>query len=263
MSKDWIKGIDYPEWAGNDYLNTLKGGYLQENETPKEAYIRLAETAYKHLKLLPILNLREKLFEIMWKGWLIPSTPVMANMGTDKGAVISCFSSALDDSISSIWEKAAEVAMMSKIGGGTSINVSKIRSIGAPIRDGKGGNSNGVLPFLKVFDATVTASKQSSLRRGSCAAYMDINHKEARGFMNINKPTSGENHCHNLFTGFVIDDKFMKSLATDRDNKTFFKDIIKTRIEKGFPYLTWYDNFNKTVPKWWNTNITIKSSNLC
>lgn len=263
MSKDWIKGIDYPDWAGEDYITTLKGGYLQEDETPKQAYIRLAETAYKHLKNLPILNIREKIFEIMWKGWLIPSTPVMSNMGTNKGSVISCFGSDIEDSISSIWEKAAEVAMMSKIGGGTSINVSNIRAIGSEIRGGKGGVSSGVLPFLKVFDATVNAAKQSNLRRGACAAYMDINHKEARGFMNINKATSGENHCNHLFTGFNITDFFMKSLEKNPENKSLFKDTIKTRIERGYPYYFFIDTANKKRGKHWNTELSIKNSNLC
>lgn len=262
MSK-WIKGIDYPEWGDDNYLTTLKGGYLQENESPKDAYTRLAKAAYKHLEALPIENLEEKLFEIMWKGWLIPSTPVMANMGTNLGSPISCFGSVVDDSISSIWEKASEIAIMSKIGGGTSIYASNIRPIGSPIREGRGGFSDGVLPFLKVYDTTISAAKQSKVRRGACAVYLDINHKEARDFMNISKATSGENHCHNLQTGFSISDEFMRSLSSNDDNKNLFKDIVKTRVERGYPYMVWTDTANRVKPKWWNTNINIKNSNLC
>lgn len=263
MSKEWIKGVDYPEWGDENYLSTLKGGYLQENESPAQAYRRLAATATKHLEGLPLENIEERIYKMLWNGWLIPSTPVMANMGTDVGLPIACFSTYVNDSISDIWDKNAEVAMMSKMGGGTSVNVSSIRPIGSLIKGGKGGRTNGLLPFLKVFDATVSASHQSKTRRGACAAYLDIEHAEVKGFMRIVDSSSGENFCPHLNNGLIISDEFMKSLETNPANKELFKEAIKTRVKKGKPYLFWRDTANSKIPFKWNTDIKIESSNLC
>ena len=260
---EWIKGVDYPEWGDENYLSTLKGGYLQDNESPANAYRRLASTAAKYLQSLPLEDIEERIYTILWNGWLIPSTPVMANMGTGIGLPCSCFSSYVEDSISDIWDKAAEVAMMSKMGGGTSINVSSIRPVGSLIREGKGGHSDGLIPFLKVFDSTVNAAKQSKVRRGACAAYLDIDHAEAADFLRIIDQSSGENFCKNLQTGFVISDDFMKSLEHNPENKELFKNTIKYRIKKGFPYLMWKDTANNARPSWWDKKLTIKSSNLC
>ena len=260
---EWIKGVDYPEWGDENYLTTLKGGYLQNNESPKQAYRRVASSAMKHLQKVPFDNLEERIYELFWKGWLIPSTPVMANMGSGSASPISCFSVVSDDTISSIWEKAAEIAIMSKMGGGTAIDVSSIRPVGTPIRKGTGGYSDGVIPFLKVYDATVNAAKQSGLRRGSCAVYLDIEHAEAKDFLKIIKSDSGENFCSHLQTALVISNEYMQSLETNLERKKFFKEVLKMRIEKGMPYLMWKDTANNNKPFKWNTDITIKASNLC
>ncbi len=261
---NWIKGIDYPEWAGEDYLNTIKGGYLQENETPKQAYQRVAKAAAKHLIHLPISFLEERFFTILWNGWLIPSTPVMANMGSNNGGLpVSCFNSVMDDSMNSIFSKVKEIALMSKYGGGTSLYASNIRPIGSPIRNGKGGKSDGVLPFLKVFDSTIAASKQGETRRGACAIYLDIEHKEIKDFLRINQPVAGELHCHNLQTAVCVSDEFMSSLESNEENRELFKEVIKTRIKRGFPYILWKDTANRNRPQFWNTDKKIISSNLC
>lgn len=260
---NWVKGVDYPEWGNDDYITTIKDGYLFKNETPKDAYRRIAKTAAKHLEGLPIENLESRFFDILWKGWLIPSTPVMANLGTDVGLPISCFLSVTEDSISGIWEKAAEIAMMSKLGGGTSLDVSDIRPIGSPIKDGDGGFTDGVLPFLKVIDATVKAAKQPS-RRGACAVYMNVNHKEIKDFIRIADQSSGDAYCKNLQTGINFDDAFMKRVVEgDEEAKSLFKDTIKMRIEKGFPYMLFGDTANKNKPFEWNTDLRIRMSNLC
>ena len=93
----WTLGVDFPEWGNNPlYLTTILGGYLQKdiNETPREAYMRLASTAAKYLK---DDSIEEKIFNILWNGWLIPATPVMSNMGTTRGLPISCFSGVVGD----------------------------------------------------------------------------------------------------------------------------------------------------------------------
>jgi ribonucleoside-diphosphate reductase alpha chain len=154
----WKVGIDFPEWGNNAlYLTTIKGGYLIDGETPKDGYVRVSSRA---AELLNKPELQERFFDILWKGWLIPSTPVMANLGTDVALPISCFSSHVGDSMYEIYRKNLEMAMLSKYGGGTAYDFSSIRAMGTKIKDGRGGTSDGIIPFIKSYDSTILASKQ-------------------------------------------------------------------------------------------------------
>ena len=155
--KGW-KLTDFPEWANNTlYMTTIQGGYLQEDETPKDGYRRLAKYASF---LLKDESLEEKFFDILWNGWLVPSTPVMSNFGGDVALPISCFGSCIDDSLFEINRKCTEMSMLSKYGGGTSFDFSSIRPIGTKIKNGRGGTSDGIIPFIKQYDSAIIASKQ-------------------------------------------------------------------------------------------------------
>jgi ribonucleoside-diphosphate reductase alpha chain len=146
--KGW-KITDIPEWGNNGlYLTTIQGGYLLDDETPKEAYVRLSKKASELLKKP---ELEDKFFNLLWNGWLIPSTPVMANFGTDMALPISCFGGKVGDSLYDINVKNMEMAMLSKYGGGTAYDFSDIRPIGSKIKDGRGGTSDGIIPFIKQF----------------------------------------------------------------------------------------------------------------
>lgn len=262
--QNWIAGIDYPEWGGEEYLSTLSGGYLCSGESPKNAYWRVANAAAKHLSKVDLDGtLAQQFFNIMWNGWFIPATPILANLGTEKGLPVSCFGSVADDSIDSIWTKAHEIATMSKNGGGTSIYVGNIRERGASIRNGEGGISDGVTSFLPVYEATVNASKQTGVRRGACAAYYDIEKPDAADFVRVASPSSGSLYCPHLQTGLCIGDEFMESLETNIDNRNLYKEAIKMRIQAGYPYMFYRDNANKARESWWNPELTIKASNLC
>ena len=261
--QEWIKGIDYPEWAGQDYLTTISKGYLQGEESPEKGYRRIAKQAASYLVETNIPDLEEQFFNMFWKGWLIPSTPVMANMGVEYALPIACYNSVTDDSISSMWEKNAEIAMMSKMGGGTSLYANAIRPIGSPIKGGKAGYSEGIMPFMKPYDATIYATKQSKVRRGACAIYVDITHPQSMDFIRIGDEDSGELFCKNLQTGLCITDEFMNSLKDNKTNRETYMKAIRMRIKRGFPFFTYIDTANRNKPFEWNTDITIKSSNLC
>jgi ribonucleoside-diphosphate reductase alpha chain len=249
--RGWKVGIDYPEWGNNSlYLTTITGGYLQEKESPRAAYNRLASTA---AKLLNMPELEEKFFEILWKGWLIPSTPVMSNMGTDRGLPISCFASYVGDDMYDIGRKNLEVMMLSKHGGGTACDFSGVRPIGSLIKGGANGTSDGIIPFIKVTDSTILASKQGKMRRGANAIYLNAEHKEYPDFLDIREPKGDINRqCHNIHQGAIFTDDFMNEVVNkDGKKRSIWVETLKKRVKTGEPYTLFIDNANKAVPKWW------------
>jgi ribonucleoside-diphosphate reductase alpha chain len=260
----WEVGKDFPEWGNNSaYLTTIKGGYLQESESPKNAYDRLAKRASELLKKP---ELEPKFLEILWKGWLIPSTPVMANFGFEYNLPISCFGSVIGDSMYEIGRKNLEMLILSKHGGGTSYSFDEIRDIGSPIKGGKLGTSDGILPFMKMFDSSVIASKQGLTRRGATSLYLSTKSKQFKEFLKIRQPKGDVNtQCLNVHQGAIIEDEFMHKLV-NRETKTvdIWKDIMKARLETGESYLFFKDNANKHLPEnWKRNNLTVKHSNLC
>lgn len=262
--KGWVVGVDYPEWGNNSaYLTTINGGYLQESETPKNAYDRLAKRASELIKKP---EFESKFLEIFWKGWLIPSTPVMANFGTEYNLPISCFGSVVGDSMYDIGRKNLEMLILSKHGGGTSYSFDNIRDIGSPIKGGKLGLSDGILPFMKMFDSSVVASRQGLTRRGATSLFLSTKSKQFKEFLKIRQPKGDVNtQCLNVHQGAIIDDEFMQKLVA-RDIKTVdtWKDVMKARLETGEPYLFFKDNVNKNLGEnWKSNNLSVKHTNLC
>lgn len=265
--KGWKVGVDLPEWGNNPlYLTTIQGGYLSGDETPTQAYKRLASTAARYQAKLGIADLEDRLFKILNEGWFIPSTPVMSNMGTQRGLPISCFSGVVGDDMYDIYRKNLEMAMLSKHGGGTAYDFSKVRPMGAPIKGGLNGTSDGIIPFIKSFDSTILACKQGSMRRGAVAVYLNAEHKEYPEFLEIREPKGDVNRqCHNLHQGGVFTDSFMmKVIASDGYERDVWKNTLKKRVKTGEPYTFFIDNANNATPQWWkDQNLKIWHSNLC
>lgn len=262
--KGWKIGVDYPEWGNNDlYLTTINGNYLNENETPKQSYERLAKKASD---LLENPSLESELFKIFWNGWLIPSTPVMVNFGTDKGLPISCFSGRVGDDMYEIGRKELELRMLSKHGGGTAYDFTLLRSAGSLIKNGLLGSSDGVVPFMKSFDSTIISSKQGSTRRGAVAMYLDIEHNDYDDFLEIREPKGDINRqCHNIHQGAVVSDSFMRKVkGYDGIERKRWLATLKKRVKTGEPYIMFKDNANKNLPEFWRKHdLKIHHSNLC
>lgn len=262
--KGW-NDTDFPKWGNNPlYLKTIQGGYLLKDETPKQAYQRISKRASE---LLRMPDLEQKFFEILWNGWLIPSTPVMANMGTEIACPISCFSGYVGDSIYDIGRKNAEMMMLSKIGGGTAYDFSGVRANGSAIQDGRGGHSTGIIPFIKGFDSNIVASKQSNLRRGAVAIYLNAEHGDYEEFLRV-RENKGEKDrmCTNIHQGAIFTDEFMNKVVNDPDSKErmLWLETIKKRVTTGEPYTFFIDNANKNLPDNWKTNnLRVRHSNLC
>jgi ribonucleoside-diphosphate reductase alpha chain len=144
-----------PQWMNEESIKTLSAGYLLKDETPRQMYKRLARTAASYYK---DGNLEERFFAILWKNWLCPSSPIVANFGTERGMPISCNSLSVPDSINGIFMKNHELAVLSKNGAGVGIYFGDIRGRQAPIKGN--GTSEGIVPWCKVFDTTIMSVSQ-------------------------------------------------------------------------------------------------------
>jgi ribonucleoside-diphosphate reductase alpha chain len=255
---------DIPEWGNNSlYLTTMLGGYLQNKETPKDAYNRIASTAATYLNKPELFS---KFFEILWNGWLIPSTPVMSNFGTNRGLPISCFGGYIGDSMYDIYRKNLEMAVLSKHGGGTAYDFSEIRPKGALIKDGSNGTTDGIIPFMKSFDSTIIASKQGKMRRGAVALYLSANHPEFADFLKIREPKGDINRqCHNIHMGAIFSNDFMEEVVNKNGSKReLWLEHIKTRVKTGEPYTFFTDNANANLKSTFSTyNLKVRHSQLC
>lgn len=264
LISSWIPGTDYPEWMDEPSLTTLCSGYLLPDETPKDAICRVSIAAST---ILNKPELEKEFYDIIWNGWLCLSTPVWCNFGTGRGLPISCFGSYIDDSIPGIFDTISEVARMSQLGGGTSAYGGAIRGRGTKI--GKNaGKSDGSKQFFEVFDKVITKVSQGSSRRGAFAVYLPIDHKDIEEFLQIRDVGDP---IQNLLTGVNISDKFIDRLYKgDEKSLDIWSKVLKSRSEKGMPYIFYSDNANngKSTPPWYgykqtNPDLNIKNSNLC
>jgi ribonucleoside-diphosphate reductase alpha chain len=254
----WVHGIDNPEWMKESGKITLASGYLLPGEKPIHAMRRIA---FQAAKLLNKPHKEEKYFEALWKGWIGPSTPVWTNFGAERGLPIACFSSYMPDDLAGIFDTNSEIAMMSKLGGGTSSYVNDLRPRGAKIGKNQ-GKSDGPKSFLEIIDKTIGKVTQGTARRGAHASYMNATHPDISEFLTIKKPGDP---VQDIFTGVVIEKDFINNLynGDSLSRKTWAK-ILESRNQTGIPYITFKDNINygPSTPEWYQ-GILKGNSNLC
>jgi|TARA_R100000781_G_scaffold107863_1_gene72224 ribonucleoside-diphosphate reductase alpha chain len=261
-NNDWVKGKDYPNWGNNDiYKQTITGGYLFNGESPREAYMRVATTIAKRL-YKP--ELKEKFFEYIWNGWLCLASPVLSNTGTDRGLPISCFGIDVADSINDIGQKNLEMMMLAKHGGGVGIGVNMIRPAGASITGN--GTSDGVVPFCKIYDSTILATNQGSVRRGAASVNINIEHKDFLDWLEIREPKGDVNRQSlNLHQCAVVGDKFMRKLESgDMVARNKWSKLLQKRKATGEPYILFKGNTNKANPSSYKDNaLKVHMTNIC
>jgi len=258
---EWVIGRDYPEWMDEISLATISKGYLLPGETPKKAYRRVALAAATRLNRPDLEN---KFFKILWNGWLGLASPVLSNMGTSRGLPISCFGVDTPDSIRGIGLTNAELMKLTSVGGGVGISLSRIRGRGTEIKGN--GKSEGVVPWAKIYDSTIIATNQGSVRRGAASVNLDINHSDIDEFLEIRRPKGDPNRqCLNLHQCVVIDDVFMRKLeARDQVAMERWTKILKARMETGEPYIMFKDNVNKANPiSYLMNNLDVTMTNIC
>jgi ribonucleoside-diphosphate reductase alpha chain len=251
-----------PEWMDQAGLSTLENGYLLEGETPLDMYVRVSHAAGSYYS--DNEKWTKKFFNAMWKNWLCPASPILSNMGTDRGLPISCNSIHVGDSVDSIFGKSHELAMLSKNGAGVGIYLGDVRGRGASIKGN--GKSEGVIPWAKVFDTTTVSVSQGSTRRGAGAVYLPIRHLDIDEFINIRRPTGDANRrCLNLNHGVSVDDLWMKEMIEgDQTKRLIWQEILRSRVETGEPYLLFVDSANRANPECYIENgLSVKTSNIC
>ena len=244
-------------WFNEESEQMLNRGYLLKGETLEGAIDRITEAAAKRL-YKP--ELKEAFKEMIVKGWISFSSPVWANMGTQRGLPISCFNVHVPDSIEGITHKMGEVIMQTKIGGGTSGYFGELRHRGTAVTDN--GKSSGAVSFMKLFDTSMDVVSQGGVRRGAFAAYLDIDHDDVEEFLQIRDIG---NPIQNLFMGVCVPDYWMHEMIEgDTDKRRIWAKVLESRQQKGMPYIFFTDNVNRNKPQVYkDKGLTINASNLC
>ena len=253
---------------------TLTDRYLGQNESFQDLFARVASTyADDNLHAQRIYNYISNL-------WFMPATPVLSNGGTERGLPISCFLNEANDSlegITSLWE---ENVWLAARGGGIGSYWGNLRSIGEKI--GKVGKTSGIIPFIKVMDSLTLAISQGSLRRGSAACYLQIDHPEIEEFIEMRRPTGGDvnRRSLNLHHGVLVTDEFMRAVETGGQwalrspydgtvqstipARNLWIRLLTARIETGEPYIVFIDTVNRQIPQHHKlAGLKVKTSNLC
>ena len=261
-NNEWKKGTDYPEWGDTEvYKKTIAGGYLLGSESPKDAYERVCNTVAKRLDKP---ELAKTFYEYIWNGWLCLASPVLSNTGTDRGLPISCFGIDVADSIIDIGQKNLEMMLLAKHGGGVGIGVNQIRPAGAKITGN--GTSDGVVPFCKIYDSTILATNQGSVRRGAASVNINIEHPDFEDWIEIREPKGDVNRQSlNLHQCAVVGDKFMRRLEQgDAEARKRWGKLLQKRKATGEPYVLFKGNTNKNNPAAYKQNaLKVHMTNIC
>jgi len=261
-SQGWELGVDFPTWANTEiYVKTISNGYLLEGETPKDAYWRVATTVAKRLQKHEMAS---KFYDYIWRGWLNLASPVLSNTGTERGLPISCFGIDVADSIHDIGAKNLEMMLLAKHGGGVGIGINQIRPAGATIRGN--GTSDGVVPFCKVYDSTILATNQGSVRRGAASVNIDIEHKDFWEWLEIREPKGDVNRQSlNLHQCVVVSDGFMQKVKEgDKEARKRWTAVIRKRRATGEPYIMFKGNINRMNPDAYKQNgLKVYMTNIC
>jgi ribonucleoside-diphosphate reductase alpha chain len=253
---------------------TLDDRYLGQNESYQDLFARVASTyADNNLHAQRVYNYISNL-------WFMPSTPVLSNGGTERGLPISCFLNEANDSLKGITDLWEENVWLAARGGGIGSYWGNLRSIGEKI--GKVGKTSGIIPFIKVMDSLTLAISQGSLRRGSAACYLQIDHPEIEEFIEMRRPTGGDvnRRSLNLHHGVLVTDDFMRAVETDSQwalrspydgavqstipARNLWIRLLTARVETGEPYIIYIDTVNRQIPQHHKlAGLKVKTSNLC
>ncbi len=252
----------------------LKDRYLLKNEDNQDLFARVA-SYYGNNE-----DHANRMYDYISKLWFMPATPILSNGGTDRGLPISCFLNETGDSLESIVNLWNENVWLAARGGGIGSYWGNVRSINEAVHGN--GKTSGIIPFLKVQDSMTLAISQGSLRRGSSAVYLPIDHPEIEEFIDLRRPTGGDvnRRALNIHHGVVIPDAFMIAVENNEkwelispltkkaigsvNARDLWIRLLTTRIETGEPYLLFIDTVNRHIPEHHKKlGLKVKTSNLC
>jgi ribonucleoside-diphosphate reductase alpha chain len=255
-------------------IKRLKESYMRDDETSPQQRFAYVSTSFgsnpEH---------SQRLYNYASNHWLSYSTPILSYGRSKRGLPISCFLNYVEDTAEGLVDNLSETNWLSMFGGGVGIGFG-IRSA-----DDK---STGVMPHLKIYDASSLAYRQGRTRRGSYAAYLDISHPDLIPFLEMRKPTGDPNvRCLNLHHGINITDDFMqiieKCMVDPEANdawelkdphsgevrevvsaKHLWQQILELRMHTGEPYIHFIDTSNRGLPQFLkDKGLKVHQSNLC
>ncbi|MEO7564736.1 MAG: ribonucleotide reductase N-terminal alpha domain-containing protein, partial [Sphingomicrobium sp.] len=218
--------------------DTLRDRYLLPGESFQDLFARVA-AAYAD-----DAPHAQRVYDYISQLWFMPATPVLSNGGTGRGLPISCYLNSVSDSLEGIVGTWNENVWLASKGGGIGTYWGAVRGIGEPV--GLNGKTSGIIPFVRVMDSLTLAISQGSLRRGSAACYLDIDHPEIEEFLEIRKPSGDFNRkALNLHHGVLVTDAFMEavrdgsehelkspkdgSVRATVDARSLFQKLVETR----------------------------------
>lgn len=247
---------EMPDWWSTGGWQLFKEKYLYQASSPREQYMRIASTLATHTPDPAVW--KDKFFDIMWKGWLSPSTPVLANTGTNRGLPVSCAGSYISDSIDDIYKAKHETAILTKYGFGTASFLGDIRPRGTPIS--VGGKSSGVLPIIRGIQGDMEYVAQGTARRGSWAGYLPVSHGD---FYEVCEELEKHPDGNNIgWCWYDEDTKKMKEGDEDHHNR--YRKLMRTRMVTGKGYYFFPDKVNRKRPEWYvERGLDVKAAQLC
>lgn len=253
------KGL-LPLWYSSAGLQLFEERYEYDTtESVRGQFKRIARTAAGYLKGISLeTEAEERFFDMLWKGWLSPSTPVLANMGTNRGLSVSCSGAYIQDSIDSFYSVRHETALLTKHGFGTSAYLGDIRPRGTPIS--VGGKASGVVPLFKGFVQDMRDVAQGTARRGAWAGYLPIDHGDFDELIDFIHSESDDANV-----GWIVTDAFIEKLNKgDTDSIRRYQKAMKIKMVTGKGYFLFIDKANRHRPECYKKHdLTIKNSNLC
>ena len=247
--------------------------YCRKKETsPQQAYARAA-VAYSYGDM----DLAQRIYDYVSKGWFMYASPVLSNAPRPdekaKALPISCFLTYVPDSLEGLIDHSSELRWLSVKGGGVGGHWSDVRAVS--------DKAPGPMPFLHTVDADMTAYRQGKTRKGSYAAYMNVDHPDIIEFLNMRVPTGDVNRKNlNLHNAINITDAFMRAVERgetwdliDPNDQTvretmparkLWEQILEVRYRTGEPYLNFIDTANRALPQTQkDLGLKIHGSNLC
>ena len=250
-----------PSWYATAGLQLFEAKYEYETNgrSVRGQFERIASTAAKHLVGTKYESLAyDKFFELMWNGWLSLSTPVMANMGTDRGLPVSCSGTYVDDSVDGFYSNMREVALLTKHGFGTASYLGNIRSRGSDIS--VGGKAAGIVPVFKNHVRVAQDVSQGSSRRGAWAGYLEITHGD---FDELCDFVMAEPDDCNI--GWIVKDDFIAKMnAGDEESHRRFQKAMKLKMVTGRGYFCFTDKANRNRPQMYkDLDMYVNAYQLC
>lgn len=211
INSDWDTDYDY---AGAVLLTSR---YLLPNELPQEALLTCALLLASVEKPEARLKWARRFYEAIAARKISLATPILANLRVPGGSLTSCFITAFDDDLESIFGEITNAARISKNGGGVGTNLSRIRATGSWVM-GKANASGGVIPWIKLLNDTAIAVNQGGRRAGAVTVGLDVWHLDVPEFLEMQAENGDQRRkAYDVFPQLVITDEFMRRVVNKQD----------------------------------------------